>query len=1405
MHAAVHDAPPVRSAPLLNSLETYFVAPFAPTLGDPTSNVMDLAHPPSNRTNTELSLPRSLLSSLAIGFDRPVEDAGPGLRRIVLPTPPPRSLLPCTAQRHRRRPHRTAVQASATAAASRTLRRQQQPQQQPTTSSRRHPGSEFSLEAWQPLYLCVDSSVSADASIPRKTTKVTSPHPVASTPLAAESRPSAKDGGTKGATKSAWRLRRCGVVVTGAPGAATDASPISGLLDRSRNPLDVLRQLGAATVNDAPLCSFLPILDLRLPSSRSSTGAHNANTETYSREAEAEAASAEQSYWHATRDSERRRRRSYQQRTNAVAVHLGDVEACTFRVEVAPGEASPVQAVVDAYHECAWDGMEFLLLPLTDEPDVSRNAAGPSHFAKDLAQQSAHDKEGVVLGGGQAASLSFNVESQIGLGVPGMPVSFLRSANDSFPIPGAGGEVSGQLPLLSSAAPTVARANVINDAPACGRTGEGLAGDAGATRSVVPCWKRFSTTAALYLTLGDAGCFDTAYFPFSAVQLCTWGDLVAQPHTRIEMMACHSATAMHTLQAARSTKATETVPVAVMFPTTRKGVVRHPFSLTTQPFNDAEVFQLFYLQLIFRAYFDIRFPALGFRLPGRAGWQLRSHFIAVRSSGNRGVAFEHPLQPNEWIRFPTHTRLLTLLCLKEAIVPLYATPAELQESAALPLFGAGDALPCLGALGHAVAQWAATVVVTSPASAMAALAILFDKMGTRYGCTRVELWNSCVDRLSSTGSKLSKAPLLFRCGVASVGSVLDRHGGTLARFFVPPEKRGLSVPFTGVPTDTTNVLQGDAHTVAELSTTLSTTSRQTHPLYMRREDSTTSTMLPTLNDVVLDLNALSAGQRSIGVTDLFSSTTGASSVVNQSRTNAFSSTYDVVHQSTLPTPTAEAATDTSKPPCTSSTATGDVAPGGTLGSSIHPVAVPSYAEEESNQKPVKLAPNTLLSSSEEALEAGESGASAVNKQAERAEEDTASAFVPVRTLSFVGSSSPFTGQESLVTRWRYYTQSGNCSIFDGTTAGIQLFEFLGRGGSGVVYRGTYGSRHLPVAVKVLIIPDGMSHEHYVRESLTDVAFYVLANQLNDYGISYNGRAHDFIVSSAAPAGLPAADAAEARRGGDPATTKLCYFVTDLMDGTIGRFLDSNDADFDPMYDQLANSALLEGELFQFLFHQLTFRTLFDWRVLDLMLNNQLRGDNIGYRYVGLPPERAVYLREHPEEAAALTLARQYYAGLLYAFQFSPEERVKYLRFPAISDEAPKGDATPLRFICMIDLGQGVQPNTTELVRRKYIGETVVESCMQDDGFGRFWPLDELYCRCVEVKGELSSKIVAWGSKVRINSQEDAFRVLQDLFLQYYPTYGVVAPTEEELRTYLCLSWTPSNVTDLKTEYVYREE
>ncbi|CAG9584082.1 conserved hypothetical protein [Leishmania major strain Friedlin] len=1084
------------------------------------------------------------------------------------------------------------------------------------------------------------------------------------------------------------------------------------------------------------------------------------------------------------------RARRSRSRAETLVVHLGDVEARTYRVEVRQGEASPLQSLLKAYPDCVWDGSEFLLLPLLDEQREPSEVL-PSAIAREPTERvrSVVEESDTTATTDNAPPLGFGREAADEMALPGV-TTFLCSVNASFGGAGGGGIALDATPPPSSLASAAmgGGGSAVDSAGSAARNTMGLQAGRLATTAVpvVPRWKRFSVTAALYLALGDAGCCDVAHFPYAAVQLCDWDDLVGQQRIRIEAKANRSAAAISALEKGTHDRRTRLVPVAVMFPTSRKGEMRRPLSLTTQPFTDAEVFQLFYLQLLFRAYFDVRFRGMTFTLPGQAARHLRSDLIAARSSGSRHVAFEHPTKNDEWLLFPAHTRLLTLLNLEEAVVPLYATPAELQETSSLPLFGAGETLPCLGVAGRGAAQWAATVEVSSPETAVLALAALFDNMKSQFGCTRGELWRRATG--DAHAGALPFAPLLFRCGEFTAGASLQLTGATLSRFFVPPSKRAAaaaSVATAAGAPPAADVLADSAPTGSLLSGIPACDSAHT----TTASPTSSTSPRPLLTEIGLQAGA-SATMGTMTEVLPGAGGTRASSDCDQGRDAGFPSCLDAADLAGTKSSEEMLCACKSVPPVL-----------------VHLDSVHDTAGAPSAQSPdiVPALVSTADSAEEDAKRVEAPPLPVVADAEVGGLDEVTTTCSELRSASSVGPLSPFTKWESLITRWRHYIQTGNCAIFTGATTDVEVLRFLGRGGSGLVYSGTYGSQRLPVAVKVFVIPEDMDHEQYVRESLTDVAFYVLLNQLEDFGVCYGGRAHDFIVSQQTPAGLPAEAAAEARRGADGATTKLCYLVTDLMDGTLGRFLTEHDADFDPLYDQLVNSPLRDGELFQFLYIQLAARMLFDWKVLDMMLNNQLRGDNIGYRYVAQPPAQTARLRESAEEAVALAGPRQYHAGILYGFQFGPDEPLHYLRFPAETGLAAHAALGPLRFICIIDVGQGIQPNVADLVRNRYIGETVLDSCIEDDGFGRYWPLNELYCRYVDVEGTLAKDVAAWGSARRVTTKEDAFQALRELVDYFYPTFGIEAPTEEELHTHLCFSWTSTNLEHLKAAYVYRGE
>ncbi|RNF08612.1 transferase [Trypanosoma rangeli] len=381
-------------------------------------------------------------------------------------------------------------------------------------------------------------------------------------------------------------------------------------------------------------------------------------------------------------------------------------------------------------------------------------------------------------------------------------------------------------------------------------------------------------------------------------------------------------------------------------------------------------------------------------------------------------------------------------------------------------------------------------------------------------------------------------------------------------------------------------------------------------------------------------------------------------------------------------------------------------------------------------------------------------------------------------------------EDRIVQRWRQYIQVGSIALFDGNTDAIEIVRFLGMGGSSLVYEGRFGPNRLPVAVKCLIVPSHMDHETYVKESLTNVAFFVLFNQMESCGILYGTRIYEFVVSSTPPNGMPAKDVIVCSRGADADSgTKLCYVVTRLMDGVVGRFLTEEDDEYDPCYDALVNAPLRDGEIFQFLYTQLAVRALFDYTILDLMLHGQLRGDNLGYALVS-----------RGEGATPLCPS---YDGIVIVFQTSKDTSPRYLRFPV--DVSNPGKNGPLRFICFIDLGQGKQPQAAELTRRGLIGETIVESCVVDDGLGRYWPLDRIYSKYIETSGTLARSAVEWGSGLCVDSPQAAEDALEGLFELYEPTYGVSAPTSEELVRHAVFVWTPSTVAELRRYYVYRDK
>ncbi|KAG8348292.1 hypothetical protein ERJ75_001354300 [Trypanosoma vivax] len=378
-------------------------------------------------------------------------------------------------------------------------------------------------------------------------------------------------------------------------------------------------------------------------------------------------------------------------------------------------------------------------------------------------------------------------------------------------------------------------------------------------------------------------------------------------------------------------------------------------------------------------------------------------------------------------------------------------------------------------------------------------------------------------------------------------------------------------------------------------------------------------------------------------------------------------------------------------------------------------------------------------------------------------------------------------EDTLVDHWLRYVDSGDITVFDGTTEPIEVVRFIAGGGSGLVYEGRYGPERVPVAVKCLVIPCGMSHECYVRESLTNVAFAAFFNEMENAGIVRGVRVHDFVVSSIPPKGMPEEDVQKCSRScEDGSTPKLCYIVSTLMDGVIGRFLTDEDSDYDPVYDTLVNSPLCDAEVFQFIYTQLALRAIFDCTILDLMLNNQLRGDNVGFIRL---------LRNAP----ANTVGCSSYKGIFVIFQPYDAAEPRYLCFPV--EPSAEGKLTdPLRLICFIDFGQGKQPLLEELTQRGLIGQTIVDSCVHDDGFGRYWPLDRLYCKYLECCGAVAESVREWGADACVDSPQAAEALLQRLVDLYSQTYGVAALPAEGLGEYVVFHWTQQRAERLRQRY-----
>lgn len=970
-------------------------------------------------------------------------------------------------------------------------------------------------------------------------------------------------------------------------------------------------------------------------------------------------------------------------------------------------------------------------------------------------------------------------------------------------------------------------------------------------------------------------------------------------------------------------------------------------------FTDAELFQLYYFQLVMRAFFDVRIPSLSisssdltsasasshsasspefhteekveegvenepqsslpsFYLRGdRLGTSCSAHrgFVFVtpqttvsfpsdedlssredrNSNGEEkeeaegGVAVEvevakpenvHPhsshntttsrtaegLHSHNCIYFPPGSSMLYWLHY-EAVIPLYASRRELESTAVLPLFGspppspspsfpspaltAADTasartrttlasartFPALlqgsGPLFAPLQRWASTILVDSPYRAAMALQALFDVASTVYG-------EKIDNILKSTGftnpTSTPLPPRVFFCDRSHVYDFLVSHAHPfLKRFLVPLSHF--------IPSSTLRPARGRHQPLLRPVPPSVSQEKKKEMQIISPHGGGKEEVEPGANP---PSPLLSVAPASLVVEKTLKEEKEEKVEVKKLEEEEKKVMNDLQAH-------ASAQLSSSEPPCPQLPS-----------SSLSPFRLPSITAPLS---PIALEEEQDQKESEE--EKQEEEVMQVGK--EIVAEISASPF-----LHLSCPTSPFTRQESLVSRMQQYALTGSVEVFDGTTLGLEIVRDgvpLGHGGSGVVYQGIYGPQRLPVAVKVFIIPDGIaSHEAYVRVSLSDVAFYVLLNQVDDAGMGYTGRAHDFVVSGRLPKGLPPDAALTLLQRSKGPNAKLCYFISDLMDGTLGRFLKEGDDGYDPedWFDTIKNSPLRPGELFQFLYMQLVLKAVYNWKLLDLMLNGDLRGDNIGIQYLRPVEEREESKKKKEggrggEETTSVADEekekegegeeekeeemknkknshtedpRRYYKGILIGYHFSPDEPLRFLHF-----SADKNGQVDLRFILFMDVGQGMQPEVQVLSEMGYIGETIVSSCIQDDGLGRFWPLDELYCRGVEIQEEgvkrkkrrevkknsekeddkqknngeekeestyfSCQEVLNWGSHLHIHSRDDARAAIRELFELYEPFYGLSSPLQkEEMTDQLVLVWGPEREAELRSQYVY---
>lgn len=394
----------------------------------------------------------------------------------------------------------------------------------------------------------------------------------------------------------------------------------------------------------------------------------------------------------------------------------------------------------------------------------------------------------------------------------------------------------------------------------------------------------------------------------------------------------------------------------------------------------------------------------------------------------------------------------------------------------------------------------------------------------------------------------------------------------------------------------------------------------------------------------------------------------------------------------------------------------------------------------------------------------------------------------------------------LMDRWRTYighplgvdhdTRCGDVSVFeshdDAYLSKVKLMDVLGRGGSGLVFKGMidHPVYEVPivVAVKCFIFPDGMDHETYVRECLTDVAFFAVFNEVDACGVAPSGRMYDFFLTSQRLQGMSDDDWKTCLHNQPTdGTVNLCYLITELVDKTVGRFLTAADDDYDPCYDELLNKPFDDLQSFLFLYSQLVLRSQFNnYTVHDLMLNGQLRGDNLGLisieRLVSKEARRRRRLsqpRHHAPLEATPTKERrfvwfQYDNDKLGDNSIAPP---KYLKFPLADwNDGTMGGAA--YYVVFIDVGQGLFQQVQKLHDRGLIGSPTVESCLTDDNMGRYYPPEDLYAKDITATSEAGKSALALAAKMKVPNA-DAARTHLTTILTHFADLGYGAVEGEE--------------------------